>query len=99
MGQIVIVFEQPGMTQKEYDAIMNELKAQHKEYDEKRPSHVAFDKGGTWCVVDVWESEQALNEFIGSTLAPIFQKLGIPTPQPKVYPAHNYMGAHAQELV
>jgi len=99
MGQIVIVFELPDMTQKEYDAIMNELIAQGKEYNKKRPAHVAFNKDGAWCVVDVWESEAALNEFVGGTLAPIFNKLGIPVPQPKFYPVHNYLGASAPELV
>lgn len=99
MGQIVTVFEQEGMTSQQYDAILNELRAQGNEFNANRPSHVSFAKDGAWCVVDVWESEQALNEFIGGTLGPIFQRLGIPTPQPKIYAVHNYMGARAQDLV
>jgi hypothetical protein len=99
MGKIATIFELPDMTHREYDAIMQELEAQGKSYTEKRPSHLAFNKDGKWCVVDVWESEQALNEFVGGTLAPIFIKLGIPTPQPAVYAVHNYLGARAEDLV
>jgi hypothetical protein len=99
MGKIVIVFELADMTHKEYDAIMKELKAQGKTFNESRPSHVAFNKDGKWCVVDVWDSEEALNEFVSGTLGPIFQKLGLTPPQPSVYPVHNYMGIKAEELI
>lgn len=99
MGKVVIVFELAGMTHKEYDAILDELKAQGKLFNEKRPSHVSFNKDGKWCVVDVWDSAEALNEFVSTTLGPIFLKLGLTPPQPAVYPVHNYMGAHAEELI
>jgi hypothetical protein len=99
MGKIVIMFELPDMTNKEYDAIMSELNEQGKIYNEHRPSHVAFNKDGKWCVVDVWDSAEDLDEFISGTLGPIFQKLNIPAPQPAVYPVHNYLGARAEELV
>lgn len=99
MGKIVIVFELAGMTHKEYDAIMDELKAQGKTFNESRPSHVSFNKDGKWCVVDVWDSEEALNEFVSGTLAPIFLQLGLTPPQPSVYPVHNYMGTRKEELI
>jgi hypothetical protein len=38
-----------------------------------------------WYVVDVWESEQALQNF-GRVLAPIAEKLGIPPVTPRVFP-------------
>ena len=99
MSKVVIIFELAGMTHKEYDAALDELKAQSKLYNEHRPSHVAFNKDGKWCVVDVWDSEEALNEFVSTTLAPIFLKLGQTPPQPSVYAVHNYMGAKAEELI
>ena len=99
MSKVVIVFELAGMTHKEYDAIMDELSAQDKVFVDSRPSHVAFNKDGKWCVVDVWDSAEALNEFVSTTLAPIFLKLGLTPPQPSIYPVHNYRGKKAEKLV
>lgn len=99
MSKVVIVFELAGMTHNEYDAIMDELRAQGKTFNENRPSHVAFNKDGKWCVVDVWDSAEALNEFVSTSLAPVFLKLGLTPPQPSVYPVHNYMGKKVEELI
>ncbi len=34
-----------------------------------------------WCVVDVWESEQAFARFRDSQLGPAFGKMKLPQPQ------------------
>ena len=99
MSKVVVVFESAELGQKDYDAIIDELKAQGKLYTEHRPTHVSFNKGDKWCVVDVWNSEEILNEFVQSTLLPIFSKLSLTPPQSSVYPLHNYIGATADELV
>ena len=99
MSKIVVVFESEELDHKKYDAIINELKALGKLSIESRPSHVAFDKNGKWCVIDVWDSAEALNEFVSATLMPIFLKLEITPPQPVVYPVHNYMGIKVEELI
>lgn len=99
MRKIVLSFELDSMTYKEYDAIIKELNAEGKLYNDERPSHVAFDKDGKWCVVDVWESEAAMQEFVSTTLAPIFLKLGYPIPQPRIYPVHNFLGTKVEESI
>jgi len=99
MGKIVVVFELADMTHTEYDAIMDELKAQGKTFNEKRPSHVSFDKDGKWCVIDIWDSMEALNEFVSTTLGPIFSKLKLTPPQPNIYSVHNYLGKKKEELI
>jgi len=91
MSKIVAYFEFSDMTSKEYDAIINELKKRGWLKNANRPSHVAFDKNGSWCVVDVWESQEALMDFAGNHLIPIFNQLGITPPQPMVFPVHNYI--------
>ena len=78
---------------------MDELRSQGKTFNKKRPSHVSFNKDGKWCVVDVWDSAEALNEFVSTTLGPIFLKLGLTPPQPGVYPVHNYLGVKEEELI
>ena len=98
MSKIVALFEFP-MTAEQYDAILAEMKENNQLIDERRPSHVAFQKGPNWCVVDVWNSEEELKDFAQNTLLPIFQKLGLNPPPPEVYPAYNYMGVKAEELI
>jgi hypothetical protein len=101
MSKIVAFFEfeNQNMTQETYDAVISELKAQNKLWDERRLSHVSFQKGPNWCVVDVWNSQEDLMDFGQNTLFPIFAKLKLTPPAPQVYPVHNYMGARVEELV
>src|SRR5215471_3292243 len=98
MSKIVAVNEFP-LTSAQYDAILAEMKKNNQLFDERRPSHVAFQKGSDWCVVDVWNSEEELNDFAQNNLIPIFQKLGLNLPPPQIYPAYNYMGIKAEELI
>jgi len=90
MNKIVAVFEAPGFTSQDYNAIVEELKAQGKFPNDECPSHVAFQKDKNWCVVDVWNSEEAFMDFGKNSLVPIFQKLGITPIQPQVYALHNF---------
>ncbi len=99
MNKIVVMFEFPGLTHKEYDAILVELKNKGKLLNDKRPSHVAFQKDDMWCVVDVWESEEDFIEFGTQHLMPIFSKIGITPPQPRIFPAHNYIGVAQEEII
>ena len=99
MKKITLVFEIPGMTAKEYDAAMNELIAQGKLPNPNLLSHVAFQKGNNWCVVDVWKSQEAFMDFGQQALGPIFQKLNLQIDMPKTYPVHNYIGAVSPETV
>ena len=99
MSKIALVFEVPGMTSKKYDAIMEELLAQHKLPNPHVLSHAAFQKGDGWCVVDVWESQESCMEFGQNALFPIFQQLGLKIEQPKFYAVHNFIGAGITEAV
>jgi hypothetical protein len=99
MKKIIAVFEMPGLTARHYENILNELRAQGKLPHKDRPSHTAFQKGDAWCVVDVWNSEEALMEFGQNTLFPIFGKLGIQPPMPAIYPVHHFIGAAVEEYI
>lgn len=92
MNKIVVLFEFAGMGAKEYDVICEDLRKNNKLYNYNRPSHVAFERDGKWCVVDVWNSEEAMREFAETGLMPAFQKLGINPPQPVILPAYSYKG-------
>lgn len=98
-NKVVVIFEMPGLTASQYDAILAELKAQGKLTTEKRCSHVAFQKSESWCVIDVWESEKDIMEMGQETLFPIFGKLGITPVPPAIYPVHNFIGLLAEQPV
>ena len=88
MSTIVAVFEVPGMTSEQYDRSIKELESAGAGNPKGRLYHVASSKSGGWFVVDVWESDELLNQF-AQTLMPILQKIGVTPPQPQVYPVHN----------
>ena len=53
--------------------------------------HVAGQGKSGFRVVDVWESEEALQRF-GETLIPILTEIGVEG-EPEVYPSHTFVSA------
>jgi hypothetical protein len=52
--------------------------------------HIAsFDEKDVLHVVDVWESQELMDNFVKTQLAPAMQKLNIPFPKVEIYPVHN----------
>ncbi len=49
----------------------------------------AFDERGDLHVADVWESADAMNDFVNTRLMPAMKKLGVPAPSVAVFPLHN----------
>ncbi len=87
-----LIMEFPGMGQDKYDAVMKELSLDGP--DAKWPdgviSHCAGSVEGGWCVVDVWESQAAFDEFLTNQLVPAMERVGgIPQFPPKVFTVHN----------
>ena len=90
MAQIVVIFESTEVTQQNFDTILAEMGDQEKAQYPHRPVHLAFQKPGSFCVIDVWNSPEELNDFAQNTLGPVFAKLGITPPEPQVYPLYRY---------
>lgn len=99
MERFVVLFEAPDMSAGDYDAILKEMETSKTLYNENRISHVAFERKGAWCVVDVWNSLESFQQFSENTLKPIFQKLNLNPPPPIVLQAHKYLGVKADEKV
>ena len=92
MNQIVVEFNVAGGTARQYDQIWEDLKAAGHEHPKGIISHVGFEKSGSWCVIDVWESQEAFDEF-SKALMPVIEKNGFKEGKPTVYPAHYvYIG-------
>ena len=88
---IGFMFDMPGITQQQYDAIMRELRLDqpNAEWPQGIICHVAGPIEGGWRVVDVWQSQEAAETFFRGRLAPAAQRAGIAPPQPSVFPVHN----------
>ncbi|GHB79137.1 MULTISPECIES: hypothetical protein [Streptomyces] len=92
---IVVVLDMPGMTQDQYE--QSAEKVSGRPGPVKSPadwpvsgliSHTAAPTSDGWLVVDVWESEEAFQQF-GETLIPILRELGLADVQPQTYPVFN----------
>jgi hypothetical protein len=88
---IVMQMEWPGVTLDDYDRVMKELGL-----DADAPAgglfHVSGEDGGTLRILDIWESEDAWNQFFGSRLTAALQATGLMDkgqPNVRVYPVHN----------
>ena len=91
MGKIVAIFESSELTQEQYDGLLTEMGEMERAQYPNRPVHIAFQKGNSFCVIDVWNSPDLLEDFGKNVLGPVFGKLGITAPAPQVYPIHRYV--------
>ncbi|NGO14421.1 hypothetical protein G5C60_44210 [Streptomyces sp. HC44] len=92
---IIAVFDTPGMTQAQYEegaSRVNQGRGLPKvSSDWPVPglvAHIAGPSQNGWFVADVWESEEAFNQF-GQIILPILRDLGFGDVQPKIVPAFN----------
>jgi len=88
MKKLLIQFNFPGMTQKQYDQVWNELRRAGHPKPAGLIHHVAAFQGDNCLVFDVWESQEAFDRF-GQILMPILYKVGIDEPQPMITPVLN----------
>ena len=86
---IAMIFDVPGMTQAQYDQVRTEV------LPDNRPAagmlyHVAGPSETGWVVVEVWESQEAVDRFFQEKLGQALQKANI-NAQPRVVQVHNTM--------
>ena len=85
---ILFISDASGDTIDHYDAVIKQLEATGQRHPPGRQFHLAARKGDGYLVVDVWESQEALDRF-AETLLPLLEQAGSPTFQPQIYPVHN----------
>jgi hypothetical protein len=93
---VVLVFE--GVTQEQYEESVRRLTGGKTRMEspadwpvEGLLAHIPGQGEKGFRVVDVWESEEALNSF-AEKLMPILQDIGVQG-QPEIYAAHTYVSA------
>jgi hypothetical protein len=87
---VCLIFDVPGATQAQYEQVMSEASPGN------RPppgliSHVGGPTDNGWCVVEVWESQEAADRFFTSTLQRPLQKANVNVGQPRVFEVFNTM--------
>jgi hypothetical protein len=86
---IAFLFELPGVTQSQYDAIIARLKKEGASAPPGRSYHVAGPTAQGWRVVDVWETQQAFDRFFQGHLQAAIQEQKITAPQISTWTVHN----------
>ena len=100
MKKIMVLFDFPGATTKQYDDAWTDITAAGHEHPKGLLSHAgAPTPNGDLMVVDVWESEQHFKDF-GTVLMPIIQKIGLGDVKPTILPVHKFLvQEHMEEMV
>ena len=94
---IVLVHEGPTVTRERYEQTVQKLagKPQMESLSDWPAAGILMHSAGEgpngFRVVDVWESQEAIDAF-GEHLGPILGEVGITDP-PHSYPAHTYVGS------
>ena len=95
---VVAVFQSPDFTREQYEKSVVRVTGGKTRVEspsdwpvEGLLAHIAGEGENGFRVVDVWESEDAFNQF-GETLMPILQELGIEG-RPEVYSTHTFVSA------
>jgi heme-degrading monooxygenase HmoA len=95
---VMMILEWEGVSPDQY-ARVNDTMGIHSDADapDGLISHVAaIDDDGEMTIVDLWESEQALGEFVEKRLGPALHEAGIPQSQPRIHPVHNQLHGPAE---
>ena len=95
---VVIVHQGAGLTRESYEETVRRVTGGKTRLEspadwpaEGLLVHTAGEAEGGFRIVDVWESEEAVQRF-GETLMPIMQELGIEAPL-EIYPADTFISA------
>ena len=88
MEKILGIFHSPDMTREKYDSVIKDLDNSGLYKVKARSQHTMALNGKGCVIIDVWDSNEALNEFFG-TLGPILVKNGVNPPKPEIYPVYN----------
>jgi hypothetical protein len=79
----------PGLTQQQYDQV-----TQAADPGSKAPQgllyHAAGPLGDGWCIMEVWESQEAIDRFMAQT-RDIMQGARVPAFQDQVFPIHKIL--------
>jgi len=92
---ILMILDIPGGTVGQYDKVNEIMGVDDDNTPDGLISHAAGPTDDGLLIVDVWESEDALNRFVGEQVMPAMQQAAVPQAQPRVLPVHNRIDSGA----
>ncbi|MBZ0205910.1 MAG: hypothetical protein K8H89_06260 [Flavobacteriales bacterium] len=96
MKKVLVEFQFKGMTTPQFDTIWKDCRNAGYAEPKGLLQHTAAKTPDGMKVVDVWESEDAFNQF-GKVLTPIVSKHGFANVKPNVDPVHFEYAAKVKE--
>jgi hypothetical protein len=85
---IGVYFHPKSLSASQYDTAIKDLDAAGAGHPAGRLHHSCFGPDNGLMVFEVWESQQAFDNF-GTALMPILHKVGVDPGTPDVMPLHN----------
>lgn len=85
---IGMYFHPGSMTSAQYDEIISELDRAGEGRPAGRISHCSFGPDENLMVFEIWENQQAFEEF-GKVLMPILARIGVDGASPDILPIHH----------
>jgi hypothetical protein len=85
---IAVYFHPKSLSTAQYDEAIKEVDAAGAGHPAGRVHHSCFGPDGDLMVYEVWESQQAFEDY-GKVLMPILHRTGIDPGTPDVMPVHN----------
>ncbi len=85
---IAVYFHPKSLSTAQYDEAIKQVDAAGAERPAGRIHHSCFGPDGDLMVYEVWESQQAFEDY-GRVLMPILHRTGIDPGTPDVMPVHN----------
>jgi hypothetical protein len=70
-----LFFHGPGVTEAQYDQVRNAVAGDQP--PQGVSYHIAGPSDDGWCVVEVWESQEALNQFVEGKLKAALERAGV----------------------
>jgi hypothetical protein len=85
---IGFIFNNPGQTQEQYDATVEQLNLAES-LPEGWIFHAAGPTKDGWRVVEVWESQEAADTYFQGSLGQVLQNVGVSLGQPDTFTVYN----------
>ncbi len=90
-GPAGVLFDLPGVTQRDYDSLMQSL-----DIGSAPPEGALFHLAGPhpdggWLIVSVWESLHAFERFANERLLPAARALGVTPVRPRIFPVYELL--------
>ncbi len=80
MKAIMLQITIAGLKAAQYNKVWEDLREAGHEHPKGLLNHYAGVTGENWLIIEIWESEEALNEF-GKILNPLLEKNSVPKMQ------------------